>query len=81
MEEYNAKLNEFAAMCGVSVTDAALFVALVNEGLRQGMDVEAAIERGRRVIVQVLDNIRRNPIAARQFVANLYDDLRAKAVA
>ena len=77
--EYATKLEEFASECGVSTTDADLFVSLVSTGLRNGMNLEEAIERGRNAIVLVLANIQRNPNAARQLVAELYDDLRERA--
>jgi hypothetical protein len=80
MTAANESLQEFATMCGVSVTDAKLFVELVATGMRNGMNLEEAIERGRNAIVMVLANIQRNPRAARQLVVELYDDIRAAGV-
>jgi hypothetical protein len=79
-QTYAASLQQFATMCGGTIKDAELFVGLVSTGVNAGMTLEQAIERGRKVIVTVHENIQRNPRAAKQFVIDCYDDLRAAAV-
>jgi hypothetical protein len=74
-----AKHNAIAEMFGVSVADAKLFAALVLAGTNDGLTLEAAIERGRNVLADMVERVNNNPKAARAFVVELYEDLRLTA--